>query len=110
MLNQKIEDFINITLKGDSQKNALDVVAYLNTSNMIVGENHSEVSYNNVNICYLHIDGSDQVPGPWMIWSDDSAIYEHGDSALNEQTKNVALAHANVCASCGGSAVRENAK
>ena len=102
MSNQKIEALINEVLKGGSRKNALDFVAYLHDNEMIVGENHSEVSYNGESICYMHIDGSDQAPGPWTIWSDDNAIYEHGDASLDEHTKEIAWARANVCGSCGG--------
>jgi len=102
MSDQKIEVVINEVLKGDTKKNALDFVAYLNDSEMIVGENHSEVSYKDECICYMHIDGSDQVPGPWTIWSDDNAIYEHGDALLDDHTMEIAWAHANTCGSCGG--------
>ena len=53
MSNQKTEVVINDVLKGDTKKNALDFVAYLNDSEMIVGENHSEVSYKDECICYI---------------------------------------------------------
>ena len=102
MSENKIEDVIGKALNGDAQKNALDFIAYLNANEMIVGENHSEVSYKGEIICYMHIDGSDQVPGPWTIWSDDNAVYEHVDASLDEHTKEIAWAHANVCGSCGG--------
>ena len=102
-MSVKIEDVINEVLKGESQKNALDFATYLNANEMVVGENHSEVRYKDEGICYLHIDGSDQVPGPWTIWSDDSKIYENGDISLDEDIKKLAWAHANACGSCGGS-------
>lgn len=102
MSNQKIEDVINEVLIGEAKKNALDFVSYLNKNKMIITENHSEVRYKDEIICYMHIDGSDQVPGPWTIWSDDNAVYENGDFSLDRHTQEIAWSCVNSCASCGG--------
>jgi len=102
MHNHKIEVTISEVLKGETQKNALDFVAYLNKSDMAVGENQSEVRYKDEIICYIHIDGSNQVPGPWTIWSDDNEIYECADASLDNCINEIAWTYANVCGSCGG--------
>ena len=102
MSDQKIEVIINEVLQDDTRKNALNFVSFLTANEMIVGENLSEVSYKDEVICYIHIDGSDQVPGPWTIWSDDNAIYEQEDVSLDKNTKEIAWKHANACGSCGG--------
>ena len=102
MVNKNIEVMVNNVLNGESKSNALDFIAFLNTNELIVGENNSEVSYNGENVCYIHIDGSDQIPGPWTVWSDDSSVYEQEVASIDKQVKELAWEHANVCENCGG--------
>ena len=102
MSNQKIEVVINDVLKGDTQKNALEFVAFLTANEMIAGGEHGEVNYKGEVICYLYIDGSDQIPGPWTIWSDDNDVYENDNISLDEDIRKLAWSHANTCGSCGG--------
>ena len=101
MSEKRIEDVINEVLKGEAQKNALDFAAFLNENEIIVGENLGEAAYKGEAVCYMHFDGSDQVPGPWTIWSDGSTVYEYEDVLQDEGIRETAWAHANVCGDCG---------
>jgi len=96
----ELENAINASLTGESKTNAVDFSAYLDVNGMEYKE--GQVSYNDTGICHIYIDGSDQIPGPWTVWSDDSAVYENIDVSPDEQTRDIAWKHANVCGNCGG--------
>ena len=84
-------------------KNALDFAAYIRTNEMVAGGNHGEVCYKDKCICYMHLDGTEQEPGPWTIWTDGDYGRERADVPIDKHTKEIAWAHVNFCADCGGS-------
>lgn len=106
-----IEDTIQDVLTGDARENAMDFVAFLRANDIPLEESESywDVQYNGKSVCFLWVDGSKQAPGPWTIWSDQEpgTWATWGDSAyeeavIDERMKEVAWAHVNFCASCGG--------
>ena len=115
MSKKRIEEVISETLEGNSQKNALDLASYLRANEIALEESESywEVEYKGKVLCFILINGSDQAPGPWTIWSDqepgtwtswsdEGYIHEHKDCSVDEHTKKVAWDNVNFCASCGG--------
>jgi len=99
--NGNIESIINEALIGDAKKNALDFADFLQGNEMTYKD--GQVSYKNQSVCYMHIDGSEQMPGPWTIWTEGNYIGENKDVPMDEHMKGIALANVNICASCGGS-------
>lgn len=111
MSAQRIESVINNVLTGDARVNSLDFIAYLRANGISPGESESywEIKHRDECVCYLLIDGSDEAPGPWTIWSDQApgtwiawADGEHADVSLDEHIKEVAWANVNPCGNCGG--------
>jgi len=100
MAEKSIEAVINEALTGDTQKNALDFIAWLRANGMNPGGDHGEVSYKGQCVCYMHLGGA-QAPGPWTIWTEGD--YSGGREAvpMAEHMKEIARAHVNFCASCG---------
>jgi len=97
------EDKIIGTLSGDTQKNALDFVAFLKANSMVVDENHSQVIYNGKTLAYVHMDGNAEMPGPWTIWPDgDFSIVPQGYD-FDKSMKEIAWRHVNICGKCGQS-------
>ena len=88
-----IEEQIKAALTGDTLTNALSFAAFLQSNN-IPADAHD--------LFYLHIDGSDEVPGPWTIW----LMSTDTKSPACDDVKETAWAHANVCGhfSTGGEA------
>ena len=99
MAEQKFEDVINEALNGDLQKNALDFVKYLRDNEMTVAG--AKVSYKGNAMCYMHLDGEDEEPGPWTIWSEGDYSGESTDFPIDERMKEIAWEHVNICGSCG---------
>lgn len=115
MSDREIEDIITETLKGASQQNALDFVAYLREREVLIkgSANYWDVHYRGKNVCSIMILDSEEAPGPWTIWSDQepgtwiawsdgSDQYEPEECTTDERTKEAAWANVNYCASCGG--------
>ena len=96
------EGIINNLLKDGIKKNAIDFFAYLKENEMIAGGNHGEVSYKDRCVCYMHLDGIEQQPGPWTIWTDGDYSKEYNDVPIDKHIKEIAWAHINYCANCGG--------
>ncbi|MCL2500025.1 MAG: hypothetical protein FWE90_06765 [Defluviitaleaceae bacterium] len=48
----------------------------------------------------MHLDGGEEEPSPWTIWSDGD--YSSSSIPMDEGMKEIAWAHINTCASCGG--------
>lgn len=112
---QKVEDVIKDVLKDDAQKNALDFIAYLRANDIPVEEsdNYWEIKYKDKCVCFIFIDGSDEKPGPWTIWSDQESgtwitwsvednSSERENFSVDDHIKELAWANVNFCASCGG--------
>ncbi len=110
MAKKRIEEVINTVLKGDAQQNALDFVAYLRDSEIPIEESESywEIRYMDECVCFIWINGSDDLPGPWTIWSAQIpgtwaawGDYEYIDFPLDERIKETAWKNVNVCGNCG---------
>ncbi|MCL2812244.1 MAG: hypothetical protein FWD25_10220 [Clostridia bacterium] len=106
MLEEKIKD----VLTGEAQKNALDFAAYLKANEMVGGGPHGEVSYQGKCVCYVHMDGAAEKPGPWTIWPDGDYSAEHKDVPMSECMKEIAWANVNICADCGAGCSPGNRK
>ncbi len=115
MAVKRIEDAICDVLKNGSKENALEFTAYLRDKEIALdeSENYWEVAYKGKTLCSLWISGSDDIPGPWTIWSaqePDSWAYwsDNNDDSksvyanVDEHTKEIAWANVNVCGNCGG--------
>ncbi|MCL2081100.1 MAG: hypothetical protein FWH16_03265 [Oscillospiraceae bacterium] len=102
MSNIKIRGIINEFLKSDTQKNALDFIGYLDANEMTAGGEHGAVSYKGKCVCYMYIDGSEEKPGPWTIWTEGDYSGEHDDVPMDGRMKEIAWANVNICGSCGG--------
>jgi len=103
MAEKRIEDFINETLTGDAQKNALEFATFLQENEIATpdGEGYWELNYKDKEVCILFINGEADIPGPWTIWSDESEYGELADFSIDEKTKEIAWKFANKCGSCG---------
>lgn len=111
MSDKRIEDVIRDALYDDARKNALDFVAYLREHEIPIeeSENYWEIKYKNECVCFIWINGADEAPGPWTIWSvqepDSWAAWgDHGyvDVPMDERIKEIAWKNVNVCGNCGG--------
>ena len=105
MTKRNFEDAIKTVLIDDTQKSALDFAAFLQTHEMSPNEldgNMWQVSHKDGGICYVYIDGAAQMPGPWTVWPDGDYTAEPEGFAIDKSIKELALAHINICGSCGG--------
>ena len=115
MTGQKIEQVIHDLLQDDARELALDFVACLRANEIPIeeSENYWEVKYNGKTVCFIFINGFDEKPGPWTIWSDQEpgtwVTWEDGGKngkganfSVNEEIKLIAWANVNFCESCGG--------
>lgn len=107
-----IENVIKDVLKYDAQKNALDFVTYLRSIDIPIedeSENYWEIKYKNECVCFMWISGSDDLPGPWTIWSAQVpgtwatwGNCKYVDFPIDEHIKEIAWRNVNVCGKCGG--------
>jgi len=95
------EETILKVLSGKAQENALDFAAFLKANNFATGENHGTVTHEGNVIAYIHMDGKDEIPGPWTVWPSVTGTVPEGFT-LDERMKEVAWANVNVCGKCGG--------
>lgn len=112
MANKGIELVIKEVLKDAIQKNALDFVSYLRANGITLGdsENYWEAMYEDKCVCYIWIDGTNEAPGPWTIWSDQesggwsfwSDEEKHEYYPVDDNVKETVWANINKCANCGG--------
>ena len=102
-MRSDFEGFVKAVLNGDTLKTALDFAAFLRANDMIAGGEHGEISYKDKCLGYMYLDGIEQAPGPWTIWTQGDYSKEHEDVPMDERMKEIAWAHVNHCASCGGS-------
>ncbi|MCL2361674.1 MAG: hypothetical protein FWC73_07675 [Defluviitaleaceae bacterium] len=101
MSEKNIEATMNEALSGDNLKNALDFAKYLKAKGMDV--NGAEVSYNGKTVCYMHMDGGNDYPSPWTIWSGEcNYTRENENIPLDASMKEIAWANVNICGKCGG--------
>jgi hypothetical protein len=111
MFEQKIEDIIGEVLIGDAQKNALDFVAYLRSSEMQFEREKGYwedkyywgIKYANKFVCFILINSEGKTdPESWTIWSDDSGSNTFGDCQLDEHIKEILWKNVDICGNCGG--------
>ena len=104
MSNKSFTDVIQAALSGDTQKHALDLAAFLEASEMpaeLAGDTLWKVDFKGKSVCYIHIDGAANMPGPWTVWPDGDYSSEPAGFAIDEPTEELARAHVNTCGSCG---------
>lgn len=107
-----IEDVIGRVLTGETQAHALDFIAFLKENGIALADSdgYFDVQHQGKNVCNILITGDEDAPGPWTIWSDQEpgTWVSWGDDAaqaevpVDARTREVAWAHVNPCASCGG--------
>ena len=115
MAKQRIENVINDVLKGDAKELALEFASYLQANEIPIEEskNYWDVKYNGKTVCFIFINGANEKPGPWTIWSDQEpgtwVTWEDGgktnnykDFTVDGDIKTIAWANVNFCESCGG--------
>ena len=102
MSEYSMEKIIGEVLTGVTKHNALDFAAFLEANEFHAGGDHGAVTYKDEAVCYIHLDGSDQAPGPWTIWLMSDYSAPHKDIPIDEQMKKIAWANVNTCGNCGG--------
>lgn len=115
MSEKRMEDVIMDVLKDDAQRSALDLAAYLRAGEIATSETGGmwEATFEDKPVCYLFINGLDQKPGPWTIWSDQepgtwifwSDAEESGGQSnviVDGRIRELAWENVNFCANCGG--------
>ena len=104
MSEKNFKDTARDVLKGDAQKNALDFGTFLDLSGMPpqkAGETLWQANHKDKCVCYIHIDGAAEMPGPWTVWPDGGYADVPEGFAMGEPTKELARARVNICDSCG---------
>lgn len=118
MTEKRFEDNINELLSGNTQKNALDFITYLRANEIEPqGSSSCEVFYyKDMPVCVIFVNGSEQMPGPYTVWhsghdgkyapeaipaGEDADTVGLTDTSADEQVKEAAWAHINICSSCG---------
>jgi len=94
-----IEKVINEKLKGDAQKNALDLLNYLITNEMTVDGDAPcwGINYQGKDVGVFFVTGEEDIPGPWTVWSDDNNYDEVEGILIDKQIKEIAWSHTNIC-------------
>lgn len=112
MPEQKIENMIDEVLIGDAQKNALAFTAYLQANDLAFEQAKDGywkdkpywLKYKDKAVCYVFIHGSPAKyigePEGWIVWTDDSGSNCFADDQADEQTKEIAWEHIDVCGNC----------
>ena len=100
----KIEEIINISLKNDNKKNALEFVAFVKSFRMTpqwASANSWAVIYKSKRVCYIKV--SDNAPGdgfwcvrPTIEYDDDLAAF-----CKKENLENIILKSVHFCHACG---------
>ena len=110
MSKKIIEDVIKNVLKGDAQKNALELIAHIRANedagkfsiSMYDDENESAWGGLTVsNLGYIVVTGSDDFPGPWTMWMEADNLGEGLETLADENLKEFAWSHVSPCGNCG---------
>ena len=106
MVEKSIENAINEKLSGESQKNALNLAAFLQANNMTLDANEDGVGWavggtigNSVG--YMLVNGianDPSTPGPWTLWFNSCNFND--DGSVSEELKETARMHASPCGKC----------
>ena len=102
MSKQSIETIIHEKLIGDTQKNALDFVAFLEANTLALesngdGEGWAVGGTVENSMGYLLVNGASDMPGPWTLWLNSC---DFADDSVDEEVKETAWAHAGPCGHC----------
>ena len=106
MSDKKIEDVINKVLTGDTQKNALDLVAHIRASGkpsqfaIMMHDEKDESGWVVSDLGFIFINGAGDFPGPWTMWLGAENIGRYSEAP--EDIKEFAWSHVSPCGSCGG--------
>ncbi|MCL2372993.1 MAG: MerR family transcriptional regulator [Defluviitaleaceae bacterium] len=92
----EITEQLDKKVPGDMLNSVLDFGAFLQANDAVV--NGAEVSYKGKPLCYMHLDNTTAEPGPWTIWTEGDYHSEHANFPIDEQTKEIAWSHVNICA------------
>jgi len=103
------EETIKETLKGETQKNALNFAAFMAAHGITTGENHGTIVYNGTILAWMHMGGEAELPGPWTVWPDLIGTVPDGFD-FDDAMKEIAWKNINICASCGGDCAPGNSK
>ena len=100
----KIQDVINKKLKGETQKNALDFIAHIETAKFTVNQNdpNDESGWNVPGLCFIVILDNDDFLAPWTVWLSVENLGEKLANPVEEDLKNFAWNNVSPCGSCGG--------
>ena len=98
MAEPKIEKIFTETLTGDVLKNALAFMEFLNANEIIQVEQH-EMHYKGECVCYIDTRNKQHL---WIVWTAGDYSNECEGFPIDEQTKEIAWAHANKCGNCEG--------
>jgi hypothetical protein len=106
----KIENYIIKYLAGDTQKDALEFVRFLRENEMQFYKDENADWANNLYwwikcedeyFCFILINGYEE--GKWVVWFEDGNSDCFADFPVDEQTKEIAWANADVfLGNCGG--------
>jgi len=106
-VTKKFEDVINAALKNETQKNALDFIAYLRgDENISLSSDDNDegrwwIRDKNNLLCELQMKAaSDDSPEGWEVWFYGDSIGGQ-DSIVDESIKEIAWASITLCGNCG---------
>lgn len=97
----QLENAFKNVLNGDTLKNALIFAEFLEANDMTAREAYGEITYKGKSVCYMYLDKTQQMPGPWTIWTEGDYSRERVDVPIDSRTKEIAWANVNICANCG---------
>ena len=113
MSKQKTEDCIIGELPSNDQKIALDFIEYLKSSGMEfvrdTGDCWKDKIYYWVRYkgnkakcaCFIAISDPDEKDNRWTVWSDDMSSEFLADHPIENELKEIALEHVDICGNCG---------
>jgi hypothetical protein len=96
MTDKKIGEIFNEVLTGDTLKNALDFIDFLDKNDIIQSGQH-EWDYNNKRICYIDTRSG---RSSWIVWTEGDYDTEHEGFPINERMKEIAWANVMECGNC----------
>lgn len=105
----KIEDYICEKLSLDEQKVALDFVDYSEKEKFIFVKDNGYwkdkiyylIKYKNEGICFILIKDPEEPENHWTVWSDDMDSKWLKEISEDEEIKELAWKHVNLCGNCG---------
>jgi hypothetical protein len=87
-------------LSGDKLQAALEFTTFLSENEMALSKSFSPVSYKENAVCYMHLDDSNEFPGPWTIWPGGDFNCEDEAVPMNDSMKQITWDNVNVCTNC----------